>query len=60
MILRKRGQVIMPATFYPYQGNFSWIQFLQLLTLAHRYQPVFGTMNNIGMAIDSFDPFIGT
>ena len=50
----------MPATFYPYQGNFSWIQFLQLLTLAHRYQPVFGTMNNIGMAIDSFDPFIGT
>lgn len=43
---------------YTDQGNFMRIDFLQLFTLPDRDQPVFCTVNDIGMAIHFSDPFI--
>ena len=42
------------------QGNFSWIQRLQFFAVADGKQPVFGAVQNIGMAIYFGDPFIGS
>ena len=41
----------MPATLYPDKGYFPWTQCLQFFTLANWYQPIFGAMNNVRMAV---------
>src|SRR3982751_6331390 len=58
MVLRERWKIIVPATMYPNQCYFMGVYFLQLLAVLNRNQPVFGTMDNVGMAIHMLQPFI--
>ena len=50
MVLIKRGKVVMTAAVDTDECNFSRIDLLQRLAMPDWYQPVFGAMNDIGMA----------
>ncbi len=50
----------MPAALYADEGDHAWVQRLQFFAVADGYQPVTGTMQDIGMAVHTLYPFIGT
>lgn len=58
MILRESRQVIMPPADDPDEGDLPGVKRLQLFTLADGYEPVFSTMQDIGMTVHFGYPLI--
>ena len=59
MIGLKSGQIIMAPALYPDECNFPRHQFLQLFTMPDRYEPIFCSMQYVGVAVNMLYPFIG-
>lgn len=59
MVLGKRRQVVVPSAVDADQRDPGWVHRLQLFALPDRYQPVFGTVENISMTLYRTDPAVG-
>ena len=60
MILRKGGEVIVPATLDADQGDLIRVNLLQLFTVTDGNEPVFRSVNDISMAVYLAYPFVSS
>lgn len=60
MVFIKRRKIVMPSAMNADQRYFIRVDLLQSFTMPDWYEPIFGAMNDIGMAVDITDPFICT
>lgn len=58
VVLIEGGKVIMPAAMDPDQRDLFRVQALQFFTVPDGYEPITGTMNDVGMAVDVPDPSV--